>query len=79
MLATVGSPWIGGETLKYMVADDELVTPEFAMRFGRILRHRGNRHSIALMFRQYAVIMLDPRDLEPRLGEIGILVLVQIG
>ena len=79
LLATIGSPWIVGETLKYMVADDELVTPGFASRFGRILRHRGNRHAIALMFRQYAVIVLDPRDLEPRLGEIGIPVLVQIG
>ena len=79
LLATIGSPWIVGETLKYMVADDELVTPEFASRFGRILRHGGNRHAIALMFRQYSVIMLDPRDLEPRLGEIGIPVLVQIG
>lgn len=79
LLATVGSPWIVGETLKYMVADDDLVTPEFAARFARILRHRGNRRAIALMFRQYVVMMHDPRDLEPRLGELRMPVLLQIG
>ena len=79
LLALIGSPWVVGETLKYMVADDGLVTPEFAARFGRILRHRGNRHAVALMFRQYAAVTHDPRDLEPRLGELEMPVLIQIG
>ena len=79
LLTKVGSPWVVGETLRYMVARDELVTPEFAARFGRILRHEGNRHAIALMFRQYAAVMHDPRDLEPRLGELELPVLLQIG
>ena len=79
LLAKVGSPWVVGETLRYMMARDELVTPEFAMRFGRILRHEGNRYAIALMFRQYAAVMHDPRDLEPRLGELEVPVLLQTG
>ena len=79
LLAKVGSPWVVGETLKYMMARDELVTPEFAARFGRILRHEGNRYAVALMFRQYAAVMHDPRDLEPRLGELEMPVLLQIG
>ena len=79
LLAKVGSPWVVGETLKYMMVRDELVTPEFAARFGRILRHEGNRYAVALMFRQYAAVMHDPRDLEPRLGELEMPVLLQIG
>ncbi len=79
LLAKVGSPWVVGETLKYMMARDELVTPEVAARFGRILRHEGNRYAVALMFRQYAAVMHDPRDLEPRLGELEMPVLLQIG
>ncbi len=79
LLAKIGSPWVVAESLRYMVARDELVTPEFAARFGRILRHEGNRYAVALMFRQYAAVMHDPRDLEPRLGELEMPVLLQIG
>jgi len=79
VLTYFSSPWIVGETLKYMMVQDSLVTAEFADEFARIIRHTGNRYAVALMFRQYALTAHDPRDLEPRLGEISVPVLLQIG
>lgn len=73
------SPWVVGEILKAIMEKDDMITPEFARQFDRIIRHDGNRHAMMLGFRQQVALLNDPKDLEPRLPEIEIPVLVQIG
>jgi pimeloyl-ACP methyl ester carboxylesterase len=73
------SPWLVGETLKAIMENDNMITPEFARQFDRIIRHDGNRHAMMLAFRQQIALLNDPKDLEPRLPEIKVPVLIQIG
>ena len=65
--------------LDTIVADKDLLTDEFVDYYGTIIRHDGNRQANALMFRQLSEILANPRDLEPRLGEIAVPVLYMHG
>ena len=75
----LGSPWAVRKALESMVSNKSLVTSELVERFGRILRHEGNRRAIVLMFRQGLASMDTKEDLAPRMGEIEVPVLVMSG
>ena len=75
----LSNPLIVKQILKTLVGKQELVTPEFIKHFGTILRHDGNRYGTALMFKQYFSTIEGSRDLEPRLGEIKVPVLLLFG
>jgi len=62
-----------------IVGDKTLLTDEFVNRYGRIIRHQGNRAANVLMFRQWLDPKADPRDLENQLSEITIPVLYMHG
>ena len=79
VMMNFSSPLIVGESLKLIMEQDELVTPQYARQFDRLIRHEGNRYAFALMFRQQIALLSDPKDLEPRLPEITVPVLIQIG
>lgn len=78
-LTRLSSPWLVRQTLKAMVANNELVTEEFVESFGTVLRHEGNRHAFALMFKQFPASINMKVDLKPRLQEISAPTLILIG
>ncbi len=78
-MTKLASPWAVGAALKSMVGDESLVTGETGERFGRILRHDGNRLAIVLMFRQSLAAMDTKEDLAPRMHEIAAPVLILQG
>ena len=63
------------DVLTAIVGNKELLTNAFVERYGRIIRHEGNRYANTLMFRQLTELLANPRDLEPRLKEITVPVL----
>ena len=76
LLTKFSSPFVVKQALKEIVGDPEIVTDEFAERYANILIHKGNRESIALMFKQYVNSMAGPRDLEPVLHKITVPTLI---
>ncbi len=78
-LTKLASPWAVGAALRSIVGDGQLVADEAGARFGRILRHEGNRQAIVLMFRQSLAAMDTNEDLAPRMGEISAPVLILHG
>ena len=66
-------PTVIKSTLGSMLYDKDLMTDEFVDYYGRVLRHKGNRESQILMFRQglWQVAQNGPQDLRPRLPEVN--------
>lgn len=67
------------EYIKIMFVNKDLVTPEYLREANEISLHTGNRYASALMFKQYFSSMKDPNDLEFKLKEIKLPVLLQFG
>jgi len=81
----LGSKFIGPavirSTMDQMTYNKALLTDEYVNYFGRVNRHKGNRESQILMFRQglYLVSANGPQDLLPRLSELKMPTLVMQG